>query len=152
MSADGQDGSIVLLVWIYSRLTACMASLLTIFIQVEDNEINMKLLVALMKKLKLHYDCAGNGQQALDMYTNNPSKYFLIMMDLSMPVMDGFDSTAQIREVEKKRKLQRCTVVALTGVTSGEERDGAIRSGVDRVITKPVRMTDLSTIVNEAQK
>ncbi|KAI7272035.1 hypothetical protein KC343_g4375 [Hortaea werneckii] len=130
--ADGQDGSIVLLV--------------------EDNEINMKLLIALMKKLKLHYECAENGQQALDMYSSNPSKYFLIMMDLSMPVMDGFDSTAQIREVEKKRKLQRCTVVALTGATSGEERDGAIRSGVDRVITKPVRMTDLSTIVNEAQK
>ncbi|KAI7090810.1 hypothetical protein KC356_g1132 [Hortaea werneckii] len=129
---DGQDGPIVLLV--------------------EDNEINMKLLVALMKKLKLPYDCAGNGQQALDMYSGNPSKYFLIMMDLSMPVMDGFDSTARIREVEKKRKLQRCTIVALTGVTSGEERDGAIRSGVDRVITKPVRMTDLSTIVTEARR
>lgn len=105
-----------------------------------------------MKKLDIPYDCASNGKEALDKYTSTPSKYFLILMDLSMPVMDGFSSTASIRELERKKKLARCTIVALTGVTSAGERDSATQCGVDRVVTKPIRMADLTTLLDELRE
>lgn len=111
--------------------------------------VSVQLLVALMKKLKLSYECATNGREALDVYSNAPANFFLIMMDISMPVMDGVSSTLHIRETEKRRKLARCTIVAITGVTSSEERHTAMRSGVDRVFAKPIRMADLSALVKE---
>ncbi|KAI7239813.1 hypothetical protein KC330_g1675 [Hortaea werneckii] len=56
---------------------------------VEDNNINMQLLKALMKKLKLPFETAWNGREALDLWSANPSKYLMILTDISMPVMDG---------------------------------------------------------------
>ncbi|KAK5115852.1 hypothetical protein LTR85_009446 [Meristemomyces frigidus] len=118
---------------------------------VEDNEINMKLLVALMKKSKLEYECAGDGLQALNAYTATPSKFLLVLMDITMPVMDGFTCTAKIRELERKKKLPRCTIVALTGVTSHESREAATQVGIDKYFTKPIRMKDVSALVTEVR-
>ncbi|KAK4505539.1 hypothetical protein PRZ48_003502 [Zasmidium cellare] len=118
---------------------------------VEDNDVNMKLLVALSKKLHLKYQCAINGQEALDVYRSTPGKYFLVLMDMSMPVLDGFAATSQIREHEKKRKLDRTAIVALTGATTEESRKRAFDCGVDEYYAKPVRMTELKKLVNRIQ-
>lgn len=64
---------------------------------------------------------------------------------------DGFTSTAKIREVERKRRLPRCTIVALTGVTSSESRESALRTGVDKYFTKPIRMKELLALVAETK-
>jgi len=114
---------------------------------VEDNEINMKLLVATVKRLKLPYHCAQNGLIALETYTANPSSFFLMLMDMSMPVMDGFKATTQIRAFEKRGKLQRCRIVALTGVTGDRAREDAMASGVDEFMAKPISMKQVSRIV-----
>ncbi|THY93832.1 hypothetical protein D6C92_05179 [Aureobasidium pullulans] len=114
---------------------------------VEDNEINMKLLVATVKRLKLPYHCAQNGLIALETYTANPSSFFLMLMDMSMPVMDGFKATTQIRAFEKRGKLQRCRIVALTGVTGDRARKDAMASGVDEFMAKPISMKQVSRIV-----
>ncbi|KAK5131992.1 hypothetical protein LTR08_000412 [Meristemomyces frigidus] len=116
---------------------------------VEDNEINMKLLMALMRRSKLRYETATNGLEALQVYSSHPSRFFLIFMDMGMPIMDGFISTSKIREVERKKRLLRCTIVALTGVTSADSRETALRAGVDKYFTKPIRMKELSTLVAE---
>ncbi|TIA06074.1 hypothetical protein D6C80_10502 [Aureobasidium pullulans] len=114
---------------------------------VEDNEINMKLLVATVKRLKLPYHCAQNGLIALETYTANPSSFFLMLMDMSMPVMDGFKATTQIRAFEKRGKLQRCRIVALTGVTGDRAKKDAMASGVDEFMAKPISMKQVSRIV-----
>ncbi|RMY98689.1 hypothetical protein D0864_04295 [Hortaea werneckii] len=114
---------------------------------VEDNSINMQLLKALMKKLKLPIDTAEDGREAFDQWRVEPSKYLMILTDISMPVMDGNEMTAAIRAEERKRKLPRVTIVAVTGVTNAAAKKTSFDSGVDQLLTKPVKMRDLSALV-----
>lgn len=139
---------------------------------VEDNNVNMKvctqsailtyppfkekltieqLLEALMKKLSIKYTCANNGREALDLYRSSASRIFLVLMDMSMPVMDGYTSTYKIRETERTRRLPRTTIVALTGVTNADAKQQAFESGVDDYHTKPMNMRDLKKLIEWAQ-
>lgn len=61
-----------------------------------------------------------------------------------MPVMDGFESTAKIREYEHRHNLPATNVCALTGVTNEEARSNAFNAGVNKYLTKPIQMKDLS--------
>ena len=81
------------------------------------------------------------------MFSKDPSKYFLILTDISMPVMDGNEATAKMREVERKRKLARIMIVAITGVTNAASRKASFDSGVDKYLTKPVKMKALKELV-----
>ncbi|EME44857.1 hypothetical protein DOTSEDRAFT_70797 [Dothistroma septosporum NZE10] len=119
---------------------------------VEDNDVNLKLLVALMKKLQLKYQCAAHGKEAYDVYRSRPDGYFLILMDISMPVMDGFTATMKIRALENKQRLPRTRIVALTGVTNQEAKRQAFDAGVDEYYAKPVRMKELRELVNRTQQ
>lgn len=114
---------------------------------VEDNPINLKLLIASMRKLRQSYATAVNGLEAVEKYTASPSTYSLVFMDMSMPVMDGFTATERIREFERRHGLRRCRILALTGVASAEAREGAFRNGVDDFVVKPVSMGRLREIV-----
>ncbi|KAK3068300.1 hypothetical protein LTR53_014243 [Teratosphaeriaceae sp. CCFEE 6253] len=123
---------------------------------VEDNPINMqwtlpKLLKALMHKLSIPTDHAVNGAEAVATYSAEPAKYLLVLTDISMPVMDGNQATAKIREFERARHLPRVTVVAITGVTSGAARKVSLDSGVDKLFTKPVRMTEVQELIDEVR-
>ncbi|THZ02168.1 hypothetical protein D6C95_03981 [Aureobasidium pullulans] len=111
---------------------------------VEDNSINMKLLVATMRKLKRPYTCAANGLEAVTSYASSPSEYALVLMDISMPVMDGFTATEMIRALEERNSWDRCTIMALTGVGDAEAKKRAFLAGVDDFMTKPVSMQKLT--------
>jgi CheY-like chemotaxis protein len=63
--------------------------------------------------------------------------------------MDGFEATAKIRDHERSCKLRRINIAALTGVTSSEARTRAKDAGVDVYVTKPVRMKDLTGMIND---
>ncbi|KAK1069638.1 hypothetical protein LTR74_004751 [Friedmanniomyces endolithicus] len=119
---------------------------------VEDNPINMQLLKALMKKLHIPFDTAINGAEALAMYSSTPSRYFIILTDISMPIMDGNQATAKIRELERKQKLARTTIVAITGVTSAASRKISFDSGVDTYLTKPVKMKEVRALIAEVKE
>lgn len=105
-----------------------------------------------MKKQNLQHECAQDGLEALNKYMGNPDKYFLILMDMNMPVMDGFQSTAKIRGFERKHNLKAATIAALTGVTSEEARTNAYNAGVDKYLTKPIQMKDLTKLVSEIRQ
>lgn len=105
-----------------------------------------------MKKQGLPYDTAEDGLQALNRYMENPARYFLILMDMNMPVMDGFESTAKIRAFERKNNLPVTNIAALTGVTSEEARDSAYDAGVNKYLTKPIQMKDLTKLVSETRE
>lgn len=105
-----------------------------------------------MDKLSLPYDEAPDGEKALNMFTANPYRYFLILTDISMPIMDGNQATACMRELEKKQKLPRTTIVALSGVSNEESKKVSFASGVDRYFTKPIKMKDISNLVAEIKQ
>jgi CheY-like chemotaxis protein len=65
--------------------------------------------------------------------------------------MDGFESTAKIREHERSCNLRRVSIAALTGVTSSEARTRAKDAGVNVYVTKPIRMKDLTSMINDIQ-
>ena len=85
-----------------------------------------------MKKQGLTYECSPNGLEALNKYKENPTRYSLILMDMNMPTMDGFESTIKIREHERKHKIRRANIAALTGVTNAEARNKAMDAGVNK--------------------
>lgn len=120
---------------------------------VDDNAINLKLLVVFAKRQNLRYFEAINGLEALETFkreaniTETPTRPFdFVLMDLSMPVMDGLTSTRQIRQFETKMGLQRSTIVALTGLASAQDQQDASDAGVDMYLVKPVKFADIKRI------
>jgi CheY-like chemotaxis protein len=84
-------------------------------------------------------------------YSSAPASYALILMDISMPVMDGYTATELIRSLEEKNKWGRCTIIALTGVGDAEAKKRAFLAGVDDFMTKPVSMAKLGGIINNLE-
>lgn len=120
---------------------------------VDDNAINLKLLVVFAKRQNLRYVEATNGLEAFETFkseaesTSPPSRPFeFVLMDLSMPVMDGLTSTRQIRQYETKMKLPKSQIVALTGLASAQDQMDAQEAGVDMYLVKPVKFADIKRI------
>lgn len=113
------------------------------FLLVDDNHINLKVLSAYMSKLGQAYEAVKNGKEAIDAYMANPAKYAAILMDISMPVMDGLEATRHIRTHERRGQLRAVAVLALTGLSSDRIHQEALESGVDVFLTKPVSLSTL---------
>ncbi|KAH8648655.1 hypothetical protein BX600DRAFT_518021 [Xylariales sp. PMI_506] len=110
---------------------------------VDDNPINVKLLTAIVRKLNHTYSAAYNGLEAVQQYHMSIEQrrpFHTIFMDVSMPVMNGFEATRQIRQIEKSAGLPPCRIVMLTGLGSEANRDEAFASGTDVFLTKPVKL------------
>jgi CheY-like chemotaxis protein len=124
---------------------------------VDDNKINRQLLVMFMKKHKFSYAEAEDGQEALDAYkasclpgphSDAPSRRFdVVLMDISMPVMDGMESTRRIREFEKENGLTKSNIIALTGLASAQAQQEAEASGIDVFLPKPVKFAELKKLL-----
>ncbi|KAH6682076.1 hypothetical protein B0J14DRAFT_577841 [Halenospora varia] len=119
---------------------------------VEDNEINLKLLVATMRKLKITHSTAINGLEALNAYRDCRGNFDVIFMDISMPVMSGIDSARHIRRFEREEKLEPTKLIALTGAANPATRQEAFGVGVDLYLTKPVAMRELRGMLEEVRK
>ena len=97
---------------------------------VDDNAINLLLATNLLKKVGLKYDTAANGSEALEKF--NEKHYDLLLMDLRMPVMNGFEATRIIRE-----KGSELPIIALTASAFTDEREKALSSGFSAYLVKP---------------
>ena len=104
---------------------------------VEDNLINIKVADRILKRWNIDVDIAVNGLEAIEKFKEN--MYNLILMDLSMPVMDGYEATAIIR-----RTNSSIPIIALTASTSYLSLEKAIQIGVNEYITKPFIPRDLN--------
>lgn len=139
---------------------------------VDDNAINIRILEAFAKKGGHSYMKACNGQEAVNLYCNaavgnaaavtqkdlsvdptNPDtkavptkKPEIILMDINMPIMDGFEATRAIRNFEKSSKVPKATIIAVTGLGDTNAQDEAFACGMDLFLTKPVRMKDLHEV------
>lgn len=100
-----------------------------------------------MDKLGLPHDTARDGKEAVDMFREGAGRYKCIFMDITMPVMDGFEATRLIRQQEREAEIPACYVIALTGLASVQAQDEAVASGIDLFLTKPVKIRDLRQIL-----
>ncbi|THY16858.1 hypothetical protein D6D01_07604 [Aureobasidium pullulans] len=119
---------------------------------VDDNAINLKLLSTFIKKLNLPAKTAVDGADALAKYKamSATSAFTTILMDISMPKMNGFESSRAIREFEDENGLPRAKIIALTALSSEASRREAETSGIDDFQMKPVSLKTLKGLFPEA--
>lgn len=117
------------------------------FLLVDDNPINIKVLSSCMNKMGLPHDAARDGKEAVDMFRSGAGQYKCIFMDITMPVMDGFEATCLIRQQERDSAIPACFVIAVTGLASVQAQNEAVISGINMFLTKPVKFRDLKQIL-----
>jgi signal transduction histidine kinase/DNA-binding response OmpR family regulator len=108
---------------------------------VEDNQVNQSLLQQLFKQWQLSFDLAQNGKEAITLL--RARKYDLILMDIQMPVMDGYTATTEIRKVLKLNT----PIIAMTAHALSGEREKCLGLGMDEYISKPVREENLLQLI-----
>lgn len=115
---------------------------------VDDNSINLKLLVTFVKKIKLPYAEAVNGLEAFTKFQEAEQPFDYVLMDLQMPIMDGFEATRKIRQYEQEKGVARAAIIiAITGVGNEHARKEAVEAGMSRYITKPVKFKELQQLL-----
>jgi signal transduction histidine kinase/CheY-like chemotaxis protein len=112
---------------------------------VDDNDVNILVAKSLLKKMGLEVTTAENGEEALARLaeasrTGRRPAFDLVLMDLQMPVMDGFEATRRIRENPEYNGL---AIVAMTAHAFAEEREHCLAAGMDRHLTKPIDLPAL---------
>ncbi len=107
---------------------------------VEDNLINRKLASKLLDKKGAKIVCATNGVEALEILQKE--QFDLVLMDVQMPVMDGFETTKQIRAMENER-IRNIPVIAMTAHALKGDRDKCLAAGMDDYLSKPIKADEL---------
>lgn len=115
----------------------------------EDNEINAEILSELLDIAGATCDICENGQVAVETFSKSePDKYQLILMDVQMPVMNGYEATRQIRELNHPR-AEKIPIIAMTANAFAEDIRDALESGMNAHVAKPVDMSVLDqTVIN----
>jgi signal transduction histidine kinase/CheY-like chemotaxis protein/GAF domain-containing protein len=111
----------------------------------EDNPDNWSLLVRILTNGGYKVDLAENGLEAVEHVRR--SRYDLVLMDLEMPVMDGFEATKRIRELEEQEQRVWLPIVALTAHAVEGFRERCVESGMDDYATKPIKQQALLELV-----
>ncbi|MEM7499662.1 MAG: response regulator [Pseudomonadota bacterium] len=112
---------------------------------VEDNEVNRRVVEQMLLSFGVECAFAMNGQEGVERFAELGPK--LILMDVSMPVMNGLDATARIRERERAESGPPCRIVGLTAHALEGDRDRCIAAGMDDYIAKPVSIERLRGLV-----
>ena len=110
---------------------------------VEDNELNREIAEELLKQYGFLVDIAENGAEAVKKVKNSaPGTYDLVLMDIQMPVMNGYEATEQIRALEDPA-LAKIRILAMTANAFDEDRKQALKCGMDGFLSKPIVMEEL---------
>lgn len=111
---------------------------------VEDNELNQEIAVAILEEAGLTAEVAENGQIAVEMLkSSQPGYYQLVLMDIQMPVMNGYQAAKKIRKLEN-RELASIPIIAMTANAFEEDKQEALRCGMNDHIAKPI---DIETLL-----
>ena len=115
---------------------------------VEDNELNQKLMKISLSRLNYKVTVAANGLEGVQMFNNQ--KFDIILMDIMMPVMDGFESTKMIRKIENEnRDLGHIPIIAFTANTINNDREKCIKGGMDDILEKPFDILNFHKILSK---
>ena len=110
---------------------------------VEDNELNSEIAVEILKEYGFLVDTAENGAEAVEKIKNStPGDYDLVLMDVQMPVMNGYEATRQIRALTDPA-LSGITILAITANAFDEDRKKVLECGMDGFLSKPIIIEEL---------
>ncbi|MDX2030015.1 MAG: ATP-binding protein [Blastocatellia bacterium] len=111
----------------------------------EDNPVNQKVARHLLERLGYDVDIAANGHQAVTMFEQG--SYDLILMDVQMPEMDGYEATTAIRR--KEAPGRRVPIIALTANAMDSDREQCLANGMDEFLSKPIRHERLQALISQ---
>ena len=110
---------------------------------VEDNELNREIAVEILQEYGFLVDSAENGAVAVERVKNSaPGDYDLVLMDVQMPIMNGYEATKQIRALDNPG-LAGITILAMTANAFDEDRKEALKCGMNGFLSKPIIMDEL---------
>ena len=119
---------------------------------VEDNELHQEIAAEILFAAGLLVDFAGNGEQAVKIIEAAPSDcYDFILMDLQMPVKNGFVATEEIRAMEDSKKAN-IPIIAITANGFEEDKKHAFESGMNGFLTKPISIDILKSVLTDILK
>jgi CheY-like chemotaxis protein len=109
---------------------------------VEDSDVLRKMLARILFQLGVSTDTAADGSEAVEKASTGA--YDLILMDLAMPTMDGYEATRRIRENEKRFDLPKSIIVAVTAFGT---KDQCLNCGMDDFVVKPATLEQMRTVI-----
>jgi len=109
----------------------------------EDFPLNRDVVKLMLTETAYKPNFAVNGREAVEFYIAEPNRFAVIIMDVSMPVMDGYQATKEIRKFEALNKLPPKAIIALTGHALADDRNICLDAGMDDYLSKPVKQDDL---------
>ena len=116
---------------------------------VEDNELNSEIAAEILNEYGFLVDTAENGAEAVEKVKNSkPGNYDLVLMDVQMPVMNGYEATKQIRALDNPA-LAGITILAMTANAFDEDKKKALECGMDGFLSKPIVIEDLISILQK---
>ena len=114
---------------------------------VEDNELNQKLMKISLTRYNYIVSIAVNGMEGVEMFKKQ--MFDLILMDIMMPVMDGFEATREIRSIESQNKNgKNIPIIAFTANTINNDREKCIQGGMDDILEKPFDINKFREILS----
>ncbi len=113
----------------------------------EDNPVNQRIAQQLLRKRKLSVTLADDGRQAVDAF--QAGRFDLVLMDVQMPEMDGFEAVAAIRALEHAQGRPHTPIVAVTAHAMVGDREKCLQAGMDAYLAKPLRRQLLFDLVDE---
>ena len=116
---------------------------------VEDNKLNQEIAVALLEEAGFTTEVAENGQEAVEVLRKTEAGYYrLVLMDVQMPVMGGYEATQQIRQLEDKA-VANIPILAMTANAFEEDRQAALRCGMNGHVAKPIEIDKLLEMMEQ---
>jgi len=109
----------------------------------EDIEINREIVITILEPTGLKIDCAENGKEVVEKFAASPDKYALILMDVQMPEMDGYEATRKIREIEQETARKPVLILAMTANVFREDIEKCLSAGMNDHVGKPLDMKEL---------
>ena len=113
----------------------------------EDDLINQEVLAAILRHLNCEYRLVKNGQEAIEAIQG--TKFDLVLMDLLMPVINGYEATKQIRAWEGQYHLRQTPIFAVTAKNMLGDETLCLNAGMNGYLTKPIRIDELRTIIQQ---
>ena len=119
---------------------------------VEDNELNQEIAVEILQEAGFVMDVADDGTLAVEkMQAAEPGQYDLILMDIQMPILDGYEATKQIRSI-KRSGVSDIPIIAMTANAFDEDKKAALEAGMDGHIAKPIDIPKLMDLLTDILK
>ena len=115
----------------------------------EDNIVNQKVALLMLRKLGYRADIASNGLEVLQLLERIP--YDVILMDCQMPEMDGYETTQRIRSRELRERAKKIHIIAMTAHAMQSDRVKCLAAGMDDYLSKPVRDAELKAALEQCQ-